>query len=304
MDYGPLDAVYTVEDDGDGNISIKFGDGVSGAIPPIHAEIKCNYVVGGGTIGNVPTATLRKLEYIAGLTPEQVSALQSTLQITNPSPASGGTDPESSATIRTLAPLALRSLNRAVTLEDFASIATNVPGIGKAQARATTPQSVTVYIAPSRNDFDTDPTPGVNEVGDPTFEWESLKDLADAEFATKALIGTTTTVLPPAYTPVVVTIEATALPTYGNAEVEKNLKLTLLNAFGYNYVSFKDTLTREGIEYVLQQSPGIRVARVTGLTRFGSEDENPTLSPLVGDYDEIFRFYESNLTISVTGGAY
>jgi hypothetical protein len=53
----------------------------------------------------------------------------------NPVAANGGADPEDVNTTRRLAPVAVRTLDRAVTVQDFQELALSYPGIDKANAR-------------------------------------------------------------------------------------------------------------------------------------------------------------------------
>ena len=131
LDYGPLDLVYSTFTDANNIVYIQFGDGVSGAIPVNYSEIRANYVVGGGITGNVAASSLDTLEYVPGLNEAQTTALSVYIKVTNASGALGGSDPESNDQIRYSAPTSLRALNRAVTLEDFKSLALSVTNVGK-----------------------------------------------------------------------------------------------------------------------------------------------------------------------------
>ena len=133
-DYSPSDAIYSVELDADNNVFIKFGDGISGTIPPTSAQIKATYIVGGGAIGNIPAYAIKSISAVPGSSSE--TSIKSTIQATNIVQAAGGSDPESDTSIRYNAPKALRALNRAVTLEDFANLSLSVSKVAKAKAIA------------------------------------------------------------------------------------------------------------------------------------------------------------------------
>ena len=83
--------------DGDGGTTIRFGDGTFGMTPPPGTEFRVIYRVGGGSAGNVPAGA------IANVAPGQAqgSLISS---CTNPFPATGGTDAETIAQIRSRAP--------------------------------------------------------------------------------------------------------------------------------------------------------------------------------------------------------
>lgn len=295
LDYGPTDQVFSIVVNEDGEISVIFGDGVSGVIPTLYSEIRARYTVGGGAFGNVVADLLNTIDYIPGLSESQVTALQSTLTVTNSDAAIGGSDPEETDQIRLAAALSLRSNTRAVTLNDFANLALAVSGVGKANATAAVWTSVTLYIAPTRTATDSDPAPGLDDLGNPTTEFDTIKADVETYLTDKTLIGTTVTVSPPVYQDVLISVQYTKLEQYTNAEVELGLKNKILTDFGYTGVNFGDVIYPQDIEFSLNQVPGIKVAKVTQLYRDGA---SPALNTLTGDPDEIFRFTEANTNIT------
>ena len=293
LDNGPTDLVYQVNTDANNNVFITFGDGVSGVIPTIHSEIRVNYMVGGGLIGNVPSSTLVDIVYVPGLTTNETTALQSILTVTNSSPAIGGSDPESTNQIRVSAPSSLRAANRAVTLKDYADLALSVSGIGKANATAEIWTSVTLYIAPSRSSVDSDLAPGLDDVGDPTIEYDRLKEDVETYLSDKVLLGTSVTVQPPTYVDLIITLQYAKQDQYTTAEIELALKQNLVTAFGYNGMDFQDTIYPQDIEFVLNQIPGVKTVKVTAL----HIEAGSGLDTVTGAADEIFRFQEDNISI-------
>lgn len=293
MDYNPTDTVYTVTSDEDNVVSINFGDGVSGVIPTIYSEIRAKYIVGGGMIGNIGAATVDTLEYVVGLSESQITALQNSITITNELAAIGGSDPETNDQIRVAAPASLRALNRAVSIQDFKDLALSVTGVGKAGATAAVWTSVTLYIAPSRTAEDSDQSPGLDEVGDPTVEWTNLQTNVEDFLQDKTLIGTTVTVQPPTYVDCVLEIQYTKLAQYTTAEVELNIKQMIVSAYGYVNLNFEQTIYPQDIEYSLQQTLGIKTAKLLALHRVGDTG----LNTLTGAPEEIFRFLETNLSL-------
>jgi hypothetical protein len=293
LDNGPTDLVYQVNTDANNNVYITFGDGVSGVIPTIHSEIRANYMVGGGLIGNVPSDTLVDIVYVPGLTTNETTALQSIITVTNASSAIGGSDPETTNQIRVSAPASLRAANRAVTLQDYADLSLSVSGVGKANASAEVWTSVTVYLAPSRSSVDSDLAPGLNDVGDPTLEYDRLKADVENYLLDKVLLGTTVTIQPPTYVDLIITLQYAKLDQYTTAEVELGLKQALLTSFGYNGMDFQDTIYPQDIEFALNQVPGVKTVRVTDFHIEGDTG----LDTVTGAADEIFRFQESNISI-------
>jgi Baseplate J-like protein len=294
IDYGTADLVYTTFLDENGVVSINFGDGVSGVIPTNYSEVRAKYTVGGGSIGNVSTNTINTINYISGLSESQLTAIQGSVSVTNLSIGFGGSDPESNDQIRVAAPAALRSGNRAVTLTDFSDISLSVSGVGKANATASVWTSVTVYIAPSRIASDADPAPGLDTLGATTPEFTRIQKNVISALSTKTLIGTTVTVQPPTYVDVIINLQYVKLSQYTTAEVETNIKTALFAGFGYVGVKFQDTIYPQDIEYVLQQASGVKTVKVLALHEQGGSG----LTTLVGGPGEIYRFTETNLSLS------
>lgn len=270
LDYGPNDLVYTVKSDEDNIVSIYFGDGVSGAIPINSSVIRAMYRVGGGNIGNVSANTVDTIVYIPSLTSSQTSALASAITVINGTAATGGSDPESNDEIRASAPLSLRSSNRAVTLQDYEDLANTVTGVGKANAYGSTWTSITVYIAPSRNLNDTDIQPGLTETGSVSSEYTNLATTVTEYLSDKLLIGSSVTIQPPTYSDLVITVQYVKQPQYTQAEVDINIKKALLLVYGYTGMNFQDTIYPQDIEYILNQTEGIKTAKLVSLYKSGS----------------------------------
>lgn len=294
MDFDPTDLVYLVSTDDQGVVRVSFGDGISGAIPTLLSEIRAEYMVGSGSLGNVPAVSLQTIEHVPGLSESQVAALQNAISVNNVDAAIGGSDPETNDQIRVSAPASLRANNRAVTLKDFSDLALSVSGVGKANAYASVWTSVNLYIAPSRDEGDTDDAPGLDQSNNPSEEYIKLKADVETFLQDKLLIGTTVTVNPPDYIDAVVKVEYVRFPQYTIAEVVAQLKAALLRGFNYTQVTFQDTIYPQDIEFVLQQSPGVKNVKVVYLYRDGDLSD---LTTLVGAADEIFRFSEANLTL-------
>ena len=125
--YGaaPGDRVYTLRQSDDGRTTVAFGDGVTGARLPSGANnVRFAYRTGIGVAGNLRGGQLNML-----LTrPLGVKA------VNNPTAASGGQDPETLADARGNAPLRVLTLDRAVSIDDYADYARAFAGIARAHA--------------------------------------------------------------------------------------------------------------------------------------------------------------------------
>lgn len=295
-DYGPSDAVYTTSIDDNNFVYVIFGDGISGAIPGNLAGIKANYIVGGGTVGNISTGILDTIYRVPGYSPSQFNSLTSVMDVTNIEVGSGGSDPEDNDSIRTNASLAVKAINRAVSLEDYKSLALYATNVGKANATAAIWTSVTLYIAPLRNPEDPDKFPGM-DAGNaiPTSEWNAIKTNVETFFQGKTQIGATLTISPPSYVLANIQITYSKNDQYSSADAETDLKTTLLNAYAYAYQDFAQVITPEQIEMQLNGLASVKNARVSLLYRNGGTS---TRAPLIGKAAEIFVFTEDNISLS------
>ncbi|NLU71900.1 putative baseplate assembly protein [Streptomyces sp. HNM0575] len=135
LESGPYDRHFTGELEDDGRLALRFGDGLYGAVPEPGSRLALHYRVGGGPAGNVGAEAIGHL--VLGRDPDVVDAAeaQPVAGVRNPLPATGGTAPEPVDQVRQLAPLSLkRERLRAVTAEDYAHLAAQVPGVQRAAA--------------------------------------------------------------------------------------------------------------------------------------------------------------------------
>ena len=138
------DLHYTAAADEAGKIWLRFGDGVNGreirldAAGAPEASFELNYRVGDPIAGNVGLGTLVEIARPATGSDEEVAlAALGGVTVTNVVPATGGRAPHTLARTKDELPASLRhgTLQRAVALEDYATVAMDVPGAGRATAR-------------------------------------------------------------------------------------------------------------------------------------------------------------------------
>ncbi|MDO9164077.1 MAG: putative baseplate assembly protein [Methylococcaceae bacterium] len=116
---------FITKTDDDGKDTVIFGNGREGARLPTGIEnIKAEYRNGIGKPGNV------KAGQISLLTSRPLGVKD----VINPLPANGGTDKESRDQARNNAPLAVKALDRLVSVQDYQDFARTFAGIGKARA--------------------------------------------------------------------------------------------------------------------------------------------------------------------------
>lgn len=148
---GPDDPHYVL-DHAAGQVS--FGNGRYGKIPtanplaPTSNIVATKYQAGGGASGNVGASTVTVMQTVA----------TGIASVINPRAASGGADQESLADAKLRAPSALQAGGRAVTAQDFETIALQTPApVARANALALhhpafpnveVPGAVTVVVVP------------------------------------------------------------------------------------------------------------------------------------------------------------
>ena len=111
---GPTDPNFVVEVESDSVAHLRFGDStnnINGATPAAGTVFTASCRIGNGTAGNVGADSLTRFQPYPGV-----------VSCTNPLPATGGIDPETTEQIRRRAPQAFVTQERAVTVSDYATV--------------------------------------------------------------------------------------------------------------------------------------------------------------------------------------
>lgn len=123
---GPTERVYITGTTSDGRTTVTFGDGVHGArLPSGHENVRARYRFGTGRAANVP----------ADRVTQPLSRPLGVTAVTNPRPATGGSDADGPGLTRRTIPLAVSALDRLVSAADYEDFARSRAGIGRAAAR-------------------------------------------------------------------------------------------------------------------------------------------------------------------------
>lgn len=126
--HGPNERIYVTRLADDGTVTVRFGDGRSGARLPSGTEnVRAVYRKGTGIEGNVKAAQL-------SLLPARPLGVK---EVVNPEKSAGGDDPESLDQARENAPLTVLTLDRLVSLSDYEDFARAFSGVFKALATWT-----------------------------------------------------------------------------------------------------------------------------------------------------------------------
>ena len=125
LDAGPTDQVYVVRQAEDGVSTVVFGDGLHGSRLPSGAEnVRATYRAGIGAAGVAD----------AGAVMLPVRRPRGIATVTNPAPTHDWAPPEDLDGARTNAPQRIRTLDRAVSVADYADFARGYARVGRASA--------------------------------------------------------------------------------------------------------------------------------------------------------------------------
>ena len=260
---GPGDHVYMTRADATGKTTVQFGDGVHGArLPTGAANVTAAYRVGLGAAGNAA--------------PGQISQPQTRPQgvqgVSNPLPASGGADPDTVATTRANAPLAVMALDRVVSVEDYQDFARAWAGIGKASS---------VLLSDGLSQF-----VHLTIGGTTSQPVETSSALVAALVASLAANGDPhlpVRVAPCQVDLIVLAAGVRVAPGYQWSGVSAAVRAALLAAYSYDSRSLGQAVVLSDIVAVIQAVPGVDYAVVTGLASATlSDDPATTVAALDG----------------------
>lgn len=123
LDQPPDARVFVTREDDEQHTYVRFGDGVHGArLPAGDGNVVARYRVGSG-------ATVPRPGSLKAM-PRPVPGLR---EIRNPVPPGGGADPEPPDRVRRLAPRSVLTFGRAISGDDYETLAAQTPGVERAR---------------------------------------------------------------------------------------------------------------------------------------------------------------------------
>jgi hypothetical protein len=255
---GPDDRQFVVEIDNDGIAHLRFGDGELGRIVPTGAGFQARYRVGCGVRGNVGAEAISRLV----LRDTKLSGI--TVSVRNPLPAQGGTDPEPISEAKLVAPRAFRKrLERAITADDYATLAERDPALQRAAAR----------LAWNGSWYEAEV--GVDALGGDTAGASLVEGIA-ARLHRYRRIGHDLRVKSANLVPIKVTLEICVRPGYDRGHVQAALLARFCSPpgrtgtkafFDPDNLSFGDSVPLSRIVSAAQAVTGVECATVTELRR-------------------------------------
>jgi hypothetical protein len=274
---------FVVEIDEDDRATIRFGDGtLTGAVPPKNSTVQVTYRVGGGPLGNVAA---HSIETIVDATP--LAPLGA--KVTNPAPATGGADRESIEHAATNAPAVFRSLERAVTAEDYRALALTVNGVGKVRVVADRRNVVTLYVAPSA---------AGGHVSD------VLTGALLSYFADRRPVNTVVEIADVDYVPVYVAATVGIDGYYSRAAVTEAVLASAGALLSFDAVDFAEVVYLSKFYEAIEAVPGVAYATVTEFTT--SARTPPVMDPggklTLGPNEIPVAAYPGGLAVTPEGG--
>lgn len=253
------DKHYIIRRD-DETVYVEFGDGRHGKVPLRgRNNITASYRVGGGTKGNVAAYTIAK----------PVTAVNALTQVFNAQPATGGADAESSETAAQRGPKQFRSMQRAVTAEDYEAHALAF-GLAKARARAVSWNHIDIFVAPIGG-------------GQPT---DTLKEDLRNYFNDKRMMSSIVDIRDPEYVNVCMagTLEIDAY--HFTEQVQQRVANAVANLLAFDQVDFQYRLYLSKIYEAIEALEGVSSVYVSQLA-IDSTDHLPANGKLEFAWNEI-----------------
>ncbi|MEQ8963179.1 MAG: putative baseplate assembly protein, partial [Coleofasciculus sp. C2-GNP5-27] len=233
----PTDRRFITRTDNQHKTTIIFGNGENGARLPSGMEnVTATYRSGIGKPGNV------KAEQISQLASKPLGVKG----VINPLPATGGANPESRDRARKNVPLAVMSLDRLVSVQDYADFARTFAGIGKASAtRLSDGRQQIVHLTITgaedipinqNSDLYRNLTRSLHQFGDP----EQPIQVAVRELMLLIIVA-----------------KVRVLPDYLWESVEPKIRATLLDTFSFERRELGQDVPLSEVISTMQQVPGV-----------------------------------------------
>jgi hypothetical protein len=234
---GPSDKVYVLSTDAEGQSTVQFGDGHTGARVPTGTEnIQATYRKGMGEEGLVDSGQLKLL----------LTRPLGVREVDNPLAADGAEDREARDQVRRNAPLPIMTLDRIVSLQDYEDFARAFAGIAKAMATWTWDggrRGVFVTVAGSKG----------GAVGEESATFQNL--VAAMQKAGDPLVPLRVQTYVPAFFRVEALVKIH--PDYQAETVLKAVEEALRKQYAFEIREFGQDVTRAEVITTIQRVPGV-----------------------------------------------
>ena len=225
------------------NIVVRFGDGINGAIPTNGQDIQIDYKITRGSEGNdVYPNTYLTIDSVVTLPPGTGE-----LTCINYKKASGGIDIEGIEELRHRIPKSLRTLNRAVTLQDYQDVAELYPGVSQAAILFECNQPIFIFIVPV----------------DGGTASQVLLDAVDDWFDDKKIITTFVESVPAGEMKISLNVEVNAYAGFQNSVVQAAVEDALIEFLSWVNQTIKGELYVSDIYQVIESVDGVKNSTLT-----------------------------------------
>ena len=242
---------YYVQFDENDVAWVVFGDGTYGRRPPVGVNnIRATYRLGGGSAGNVPANSITVAN----------TAIPLLDSVTNPGPAAGGADHEDIRHAVAFGPLAFRSGQRAVTLNDYTALAQQAGGVAKVRGQAPNWNTIELYVAPQGDSLS--PVP------------EQLRRSLISFFEDKRMAGTFVEILDATAVPIDISIELVYDKRYRSDAVRQAAESAVEDLLAFANVDFAQPLYLSDVYGKVEALAGVTAMTVL---RFRREDSATAL---------------------------
>ena len=260
--------VYTLYTTAEDNIEVVFGTAARGFIPPANARIEAVYAFSSGASGNLAQDSITEFY---GATPANVSILTST-------DFSGGVNEESIESLRNSIPISLSSQQRAVTANDYKSLAIGIEGVSKvAVDYDSASHTVTIYPQVDRSsDYLTTPDPSQTVA---TTTQEAIEEIIQPLATIGVTVDAATTIT---WTPINLTVTANLYDFAVATQAQRLLDLTIDEFFKFENVSFGQTLSLGSFYRALMSVYGVEYVNISVFDTSGNTGLQNTIT--VGDF--------------------
>lgn len=273
--------VFSLYTDANGVTQVLLGNNINGFVPPINARLVARYARSSGSKGNYGTNVITAFR-------DSVSAF---INVTSSSAFVGGADEESIESLRESIPIASRTQDRAVTLQDFIDITLGVTGVYKASASYSpgasacyTSGSVTVYAVPVQSDYLTTTATSLSVGTD-------LKNDILEVLTPKTLLGVSVNVSnSTTLIPINIAANVYVNERYVAQWVIADVQAALSNLFSFDSVRFGQRISLSDVYRTIVDVEGVDYAEIDpkALGTFSKGNNKSTTSNQIGTGDKVF----------------
>jgi predicted phage baseplate assembly protein len=237
---------YITGTDGQGHTTITLGQ----PLPQSASIAVATYRAGSGSAGNLA----------AGQVSQPLTRPLALALVTNPLPASGGSDPDGPDVVRANAPRGLRALGRVVSVQDAADLAMSWAGIGKATATLATHggrQTVRLTVAGVTSSPLDSSSALITDLG------AALTAAGDVTIPIK--------VEPAPVSLIVLVAQILHDPEISWDNVEPAVRAELISAYGYAGRGINEDIVISDLIAVIHRIEAVRSCSITGLGLIGAD---------------------------------